>query len=206
MAGVKADPRVNDLLAVERDVIDPLGVDYAIGGALAMAAHGYARFTEDVDVFITEEGRHKVLQALRAAGYEVGEAMRPFHYFMMLPEHGGDPDVRIDLMFHAGEPDLSAAEFPMRLPIVKGGDKLNVVEPNLLAMMKFMSDREDDEYDLKQLYTRGIFDPDAVREMVASIDSEDGEDTARWDALLVKFRERRARGSRPVAGRRIRRR
>jgi hypothetical protein len=204
MAGVKADPRVNDLLAVVRDVIDPLGVDYAIGGAMAMAAHGYARFTEDVDVFITEEGRHKVLRALRSAGYEVGEATRPFHYFMMLPEHGGDPDVRIDLMFPAGEPDLSAAEFPMRLPIVKGGDKFNIVEPNLLAMMKFMSDRDDDEYDLKQLYSRGIFDPDVLRKMIVSIDSEDGEEAARWDALLAKFRERRTRSSKPT-GRRIRR-
>lgn len=197
MARVKADPRVEELLDVVKEVIDPLGVDYAIGGAMAMASHGYARFTSDVDVFAPEASRYAILNAMRRSGFTVGTAMDPHHYFVMLPQHGGDPDVRIDLMFPAAEPDISAAEYPVRQPIFKGGDSLNVVEPSLLAMMKFYSDRDIDEDDLKAMYRRGIFDPDIVRQMIESIDNEDGEDTAAWDATIERFRARRVSRPKP---------
>jgi hypothetical protein len=192
MSGV--DPRLDELLAIIRDVIDPLGIDYAIGGALAMAAHGYVRNTRDVDLFVKEENRGTVLRALRAAGLSVSDVFRPHHFIALKPEHG-DPDIRIDILVPAGEPDLSAIEWPDRLPIFKGGDPLNVVEPHLLAMMKFYSDRDDDEYDLKQMYTRGLFEPDAVRRMIESID-EDA--LVEWDALIAKFRKRRISRPKPT--------
>lgn len=36
--------------------LDEAGIPYAIAGALALNAHGYRRFTEDVDVLLTERG------------------------------------------------------------------------------------------------------------------------------------------------------
>jgi hypothetical protein len=194
----KLNQYVNELLAVVRDVVDPLGVDYAIGGALAMASHGYSRQTSDVDLFVAEKDRGKVLHALRAAGLHVSDVMRPHHYIAEKPEHSDDPDARIDVMVPAGEPDITAIEWPDRRAIVSGGAKLNVVEANLLAMMKFYSDRDDDERDLKQLYERGIFEPDKVRKMIASIDNEDGDEVAAWDATIASFHRKRRSRPRPT--------
>ena len=36
--------------------LDDLGIDYAIAGALCLAAHGVVRATEDVDVLIARDG------------------------------------------------------------------------------------------------------------------------------------------------------
>ena len=139
-----------------------------------MAAFGNARFAETVEVLIAERDRSKVLGALRAAGYDVGVAAALVHYFVMLPEHGGDPNVRLDLLFPAGEPELSAIEHAARVPIVRGGDVFNVIQPDLLAMMMFY-------LDLRAMYDRGVFAPNAVRQMIGSVDSESGAGASALD-------------------------
>ncbi len=45
------------------------GIDYAIAGAMAMFYHGYRRFTEDVDVLVTEKGLVDLHAALDGLGY-----------------------------------------------------------------------------------------------------------------------------------------
>ena len=45
------------------------GVDYAIVGAFAVAAHGHERFTADVDVLITAEGLAKFKREWLGRGY-----------------------------------------------------------------------------------------------------------------------------------------
>lgn len=46
-----------------------LGVEYAIAGALALAAHGHERLTSDVDVLLTPEGHRKLKDAVLGRGY-----------------------------------------------------------------------------------------------------------------------------------------
>lgn len=46
-----------------------LGVDYAIAGALALAAHGVVRATEDVDVLISREGLERFKRSWLGRGY-----------------------------------------------------------------------------------------------------------------------------------------
>lgn len=200
MSQINVDPKVYELLTAVHDVIEPLHIDYAIGGALAMAAAGYARHTKDVDLFVTEPGRIKSLMAFRRAGYIVTPVFEPHHYAVYPREGIDDPEVRIDLMIPAGEPDLSAIEYPSRAALTKGGGEFNVVEPNLLAVMKYVSDRDKDADDMKAMYRHGVFDPDIVREIVVHLAGDDDADIAEagaeYDKVIASFREKR-RTSKP---------
>lgn len=40
--------------------LDRLGIAYAVAGGLALFRHGYRRFTEDVDLLVTEEGLRRL--------------------------------------------------------------------------------------------------------------------------------------------------
>ena len=56
------------LLKVTRR-LNELGISYAVSGGLALFAHGYRRFTEDVDILVTAEGLQRVHEALDGLGY-----------------------------------------------------------------------------------------------------------------------------------------
>jgi hypothetical protein len=45
------------------------GIDYMVIGAIALLAHGYARFTEDIDLVMTAEGLEKFHKELIGLGY-----------------------------------------------------------------------------------------------------------------------------------------
>lgn len=45
------------------------GIDYAVIGAVALLAHGYPRFTEDIDLVMTAEGLRKFHEELVGLGY-----------------------------------------------------------------------------------------------------------------------------------------
>lgn len=49
--------------------LNELKIPYAVVGGMAMFAHGYRRFTEDVDLLVTREGMNKVLDHLEGLGY-----------------------------------------------------------------------------------------------------------------------------------------
>ena len=48
------------------------GIDYAIIGGMALAAHGYVRMTLDVDVLLTPEGFARFREKLAGRGYVAG--------------------------------------------------------------------------------------------------------------------------------------
>ena len=45
------------------------GIDYAVIGAVALLAHGYPRFTEDIDLVMTTDGLRKFHEELVGLGY-----------------------------------------------------------------------------------------------------------------------------------------
>jgi hypothetical protein len=49
--------------------LDEERLDYAVIGAMALAAHGYRRFTEDVDILLTAEGLTRFRERLTGLGY-----------------------------------------------------------------------------------------------------------------------------------------
>jgi hypothetical protein len=50
-------------------LLSEMKIDYAIAGALCLAAHGVVRATEDVDVLISREGLERFKQAWLGRGY-----------------------------------------------------------------------------------------------------------------------------------------
>jgi hypothetical protein len=88
--------------------MDELGIDYAIAGALSLAAHGLVRATEDVDVLVSRDGLERFKEAWLGKGYSNlragGKAVRD-------TLHG----VKIDFLIQGDFPGDGAPK-PVRFP------------------------------------------------------------------------------------------
>ena len=60
---------LNRTLARLANDLDQRGIDYIVIGAVALLAHGYPRFTEDIDLVMTREGLQKFHDELIGLGY-----------------------------------------------------------------------------------------------------------------------------------------
>src|ERR1044071_7631751 len=60
---------LNNALAQLCEDLDGRGIDYMVIGAVALTAHGYARFTEDIDLVLTREGLEAFHRGLMGLGY-----------------------------------------------------------------------------------------------------------------------------------------
>lgn len=49
--------------------LDELGIPYAVVGGMALFAHGFRRYTEDVDILVTREDLTRIHQELEGRGY-----------------------------------------------------------------------------------------------------------------------------------------
>jgi hypothetical protein len=61
--------RLNKTLARLTTDLGDHGIDYAVIGAIALLAHGYPRFTQDIDLLMTREGLQKFHEELIGLGY-----------------------------------------------------------------------------------------------------------------------------------------
>ncbi len=161
--GSHLSPEVEQLLDLFLAAAEAVGRPYAIGGAVAMGAHGYWRNTDDVDAFVAYEDRVDWVRALRAQGLTVTPLFAGVHYVALLPEHN-DPEKRIDLLVPAEDPDLSAVEVPDSMAIE--GRQAEVWPIDLLVIAKFRSTRIEDRADVEKMFERGLFDPESVRSIM----------------------------------------
>lgn len=152
----KIDPRLFSLI---RPTLAQTGVDYAIGGAVAMSFAGYTRQTEDLDVFFKHTDRPVVLRALRAAGVVFATIAEPYQY-AIIPS-AKHPDRRVDLLFTSIDFELDAVEYPDVVQVSAGRAKanINVFPAVLLKTAKVVSDREKDHDDVRRMNDRGLIDP-----------------------------------------------
>lgn len=60
---------VNKTLVRLASDLETHGIEYAVMGAIALLAHGYPRFTEDIDLVMTREGLEKFHRELVGLGY-----------------------------------------------------------------------------------------------------------------------------------------
>jgi hypothetical protein len=61
--------KLNNTLAQVCSDLNEHGIDYMVIGAVALLAHGYPRFTEDIDLVLTPEGLEAFHQNLIGLGY-----------------------------------------------------------------------------------------------------------------------------------------
>ena len=180
------DPRLVDLIERAHRALEPLGVPYAVGGALAMAAHGYERQTSDLDVFARFKDRGAVLRALREQGLEVEPLFGGVHYIAYDPAHR-DPRIRIDVLVPQEQPFLSALRRPVRAEIA--GREMNVFPLVALVAAKAQSDRPEDHGDVAAMHERGMFNP---KEVARRIESYDPAEAKRFARLMARI-DRRGR-------------
>lgn len=150
------------LLKLIKPTLDKTGVDYAIGGAVAMSIAGYTRQTEDLDVFFNHTDRPLVLRALRAAGVTFATIADPYQY-AIIPSLK-NPDRRVDLLFTSEDLEVDAVAFPAErlVGVGKGKAIINVFPAVLLKTAKVVSDREKDHDDVRRMHERGLIDPDEI--------------------------------------------
>jgi hypothetical protein len=63
------DAQVHHSLRAIAQKLDELGIPYAVAGGMAMAAHGFARVTVDVDILVTSESLRAIHEKLDGLGY-----------------------------------------------------------------------------------------------------------------------------------------
>ena len=161
------DPNVEILLDTFLDAARELKLSYAIGGALAMGAHGYRRHTSDVDAYVVYGEHGQWLRALRTRGLIVEPLFRGVQYIAQLSRQS-DPAERIDVLVPAGDPEMSAIEVPDSGIIANRPAEIWPV--SLLVIAKFRSDRPKDQVDVEEMFDRGLFDPSEVRTVMMHMD------------------------------------
>lgn len=115
--------------------LDELGIDYAIAGALALAAHGFVRATEDVDVLLTREGLERFKDAWVGRGYV---NLRPGGKAVRDTQHG----VKIDFLIQGDFPGDGAPKpvtFPDPKEAVANAGPLRVLALPRLIELKLAS-------------------------------------------------------------------
>lgn len=60
---------LNNALRKVASDLDAHGIDYSVIGAVALNQHGYRRFTEDIDLLMTNEGLERFREELIGLGY-----------------------------------------------------------------------------------------------------------------------------------------
>lgn len=147
------DPRVKELLVRFLRVARRIKKPYGVGGALAMAAHGYVRQTSDADAFVLRGDVNAWLRAAREEGFEI-DSVGMGQYMLFLKKHR-DPLARVDILVALDEPELSAVETSKGKTL--GGVRAKFVSPEFLAAMKMASERPEDHHDVVAMLDRGIF-------------------------------------------------
>lgn len=84
------------LLGITRR-LNELNVQYAVAGGMALFAHGFRRFTEDVDILVTQDGLDRLHEALDGLGY-----VRPFAASKNLRDT--ETGVKIEFLLTGGFP------------------------------------------------------------------------------------------------------
>lgn len=111
--------------------LDEAGIPYVIAGALALAAHGYLRVTDDVDVLLTREGLAEFER--RSGGYEASgsKGLRD-----------AQRNVKIDVLIAGdfpGDGKPKPVAFPDPAQVAERGERFAVLPLERLIELKLAS-------------------------------------------------------------------
>lgn len=144
-----------ELVAV-LDQLDESGIDYAICGGIAVALHGYPRFTKDIDLLIRRRDVDRAADALETRGFVFRAGRVPFDvggphereiFRISKIEPEGDT-LTVDLLIVN---DQIEDVWQTRETFEWRGREVFVVSAEGLAKMKRIAGRDQDLLDLKKL-------------------------------------------------------
>jgi hypothetical protein len=116
--------------------LDRVNVDYALVGAMALNAHGYARETVDVDVLVTPEGLERFRQELVGLGY------RPVFEGAQKSFRNSQTGVAVEFVTSGefpGDGKPKPVAFPDPAKVAKEMDGIKVVDLSTLINLKLAS-------------------------------------------------------------------
>jgi hypothetical protein len=141
-----------DLLAHER-------IDYALCGGLALAVHGFPRFTKDIDLLIRPEDADRIAAAVARIGFDLDAGELPFdtggphaRRVRRINKTEGGEGLTLDLVLL---PPWLHEAWESRERFEWGGRELSVVSRDGLAEMKRIAGRPQDLADLARLMGEG---------------------------------------------------
>lgn len=145
---------IEELSAVVQ-ALEGRGIEYALCGGLAVAVHGYVRFTQDIDLLIRPEDLSEVISAIEAIGYNLEGGVIPLGFGEAHPldvhrisKAVGKSLVTLDLILV--NPTLESA-WNSRRQYDWNHETLWVVSREGLGVMKRLSRRPLDLIDLENL-------------------------------------------------------
>lgn len=130
-------------------------IDYALCGGIAVAFHGYARFTKDIDFLVQESDLERITILIADIGYEMSSGRMPFG--------SGTPHFReVFRISKFGENELFTLDFMLVTPVFEDvwedrevfewqERQIQVVSISGLSKMKKLAGRDQDLLDLKKL-------------------------------------------------------
>lgn len=166
------------------------GVPHAIGGAIALGAHGVPRGTLDVDinVFVADAELPHVVAVLRDLGIELTEEAaiaRARRDGMFVGNWGG---MRIDVFTPSIPFSRESEKTRVRVDAPDGGSDW-FLSAEALAVFKLLFARPKDYVDLERLIAvqGSHLDHAYVRRWIVEMMGEDDERIRRWDELTKQL-------------------
>ncbi len=170
--------------------LEAAGVPHAIGGALALGAHGVPRGTLDVDVnvFCPDAELPTVLTSLTALGIAIDLAAATARARRDGMFVGDWHDMRIDVFVPSIPFSTEAARTRVRL-VDPDGTAVWFLAPEALTVFKLLFFRPKDLADLERLLAvRGPdLDRAYVRRWMADMMGDEDPRVAFWDELVRRF-------------------
>jgi len=134
------------------ELLNELDVHFVVVGAFAVAYHGYARYTADIDLFVenSEENAERLLKAIHQFGFGgVGLTKEDFLQDDRVIQLGVAPN-RLDLMTHISGVTFADAWDSREFGDI-GGLRVPFISRDLLKRNKAATGRTQDLADLEQL-------------------------------------------------------
>ena len=134
------------------ELLNELDVHFLVVGAFAVAYHGYARYTADIDLFVdnSEENAERLLKAINQFGFgSVGLTKEDFQQNDQVVQLGVAPN-RLDLMTHISGVTFADAWDSREFGDI-GGLRVPFISREILKRNKAASGRTQDLADLEHL-------------------------------------------------------
>jgi hypothetical protein len=116
-------------------IFQDMGIDYAVAGAMALAAHGRRRMTEDIDILVTAEDLVRFKTEWLGRGYvEIKAGLKAIR--------DTDLGVRIDFIVSGqfpGDGKPKSVAFPVPQPDYPDAEGLRVLPLDVLIELKLAS-------------------------------------------------------------------
>lgn len=145
-------PEVGQALLAGVQVLDALGLRYAVVGGLAVSAWAQPRSTRDVDLYadLPESLRPRVKRELEALGFHVPAMAEELQKFGVFRSRAASSGTFLDIFDATGPLGEKILERRKQFPVE--GRSLWFIAPEELALLKAFSDRERDFEDLVALF------------------------------------------------------